>query len=157
NLKTAQPEGKKSAQRADALSQSSLATRTPGRGAAAAMLRFQQTHGNRFVQRFLATAGNVEGQSEVVPDIENSIQSARGNGSPLENNLRARMEEAFGASFTGVRVHTNPEADTLNRQLSARAFTIGQDIFFRHGEYSPGSAVGRGLLAHELTHVMQQS
>jgi hypothetical protein len=66
------------------------------------------------------------------------------------------MEPAFGVDFGGVRVHTDTQADTLNRALSARAFTAGRDIFFRQGEYNPGSSSGRELLAHELTHVAQR-
>ena len=66
------------------------------------------------------------------------------------------MESAFGAGFGGVRVHTGAEADALSAALSARAFTAGQDIFFRRGEYAPQSSTGRQLLAHELTHVVQQ-
>lgn len=158
NLKTAQPESKKSASWADARPQSLLVARTPGQGGeAASLLRLQHTHGNRFVQRLLALARKAEGQAEAAPDIENTIQSARGNGHPLDNNLRAQMEAAFGASFIGVRIHTDPEANTLNQALNARAFTTGQDIFFRRGEYNPGSSIGRELLAHELTHVVQQA
>jgi hypothetical protein len=67
------------------------------------------------------------------------------------------MESAFGTDFGGVRVHTDSSADSLNQALSARAFTTGQDIFFRQGEYSPGSSSGKELLAHELTHVVQQT
>jgi len=66
------------------------------------------------------------------------------------------MERAFGADFSGVRVHTDPEADALNQQISAKAFIAGPDMFFREGEYSPGSDTGRELIAHELTHVVQQ-
>jgi hypothetical protein len=156
NLKMTQSEGKKNAPQSDARSQSALAVRTPGRGAAPPLLRLQQTHGNRFAQRLLALARKAEGQAEASPDIENAIQSARGNGRALDNNIRARMEEAFGASFAGVRIHTDAEAITLNRALNARAFTVGRDIFFSHGEYDPGNASGRELLAHELTHVLQQ-
>jgi hypothetical protein len=67
------------------------------------------------------------------------------------------MERAFGADFSSVKVHTDAEADTLNQELNARAFTTGQDIFFRQGEYSPGSGSGQKLIAHELTHVVQQN
>jgi hypothetical protein len=66
------------------------------------------------------------------------------------------MEAAFGADFSGVRIHTGAEADAVGSALNARAFTAGQDIFFREGEYDAGSAVGRELLAHELAHVLQQ-
>ncbi|MEM8933017.1 MAG: DUF4157 domain-containing protein [Acidobacteriota bacterium] len=88
---------------------------------------------------------------------ESSIESARGSGGELDTAVREPMESAFGANFGGVRVHTDNQADTLNRQLNARAFTTGQDIFFRQGEYQPGSDGGQELLAHELTHVVQQN
>jgi hypothetical protein len=67
------------------------------------------------------------------------------------------MESSFGADFSGVRVHADAQSDTLNQSLNARAFTTGQDVFFRQGAYSPGSSGGRELLAHELTHVVQQN
>lgn len=67
------------------------------------------------------------------------------------------MEHAFGADLGGVRVHSGEGAHALNRSLQAKAFTTGQDIFFREGEYSPGSSGGQELIAHELTHVMQQT
>ena len=66
------------------------------------------------------------------------------------------MEQAFGTDFSKVHVHTDSEADEFNQRLSARAFTTGRDIFFRQGEYSPGSDSGRKLIAHELTHTIQQ-
>ena len=90
-------------------------------------------------------------------DVETRINNARGGGNPLGDDVRGPMEEAFGADFSGVRTHTDSEADTLNKQLSARAFTTGHDIFFREGEYSPGSSGGQHLIAHELTHVVQQT
>lgn len=66
------------------------------------------------------------------------------------------MGTALGADFSDVRVHTSPEAADLNSQLSAKAFTTGKDIFFQEGAYAPGSSSGQELLAHELTHVVQQ-
>jgi hypothetical protein len=66
------------------------------------------------------------------------------------------MESVFGADFAGVRVHTGTKSDAINRSLNARAFTTGNDIFFRKGEYNPGSTGGKELLAHELTHTVQQ-
>jgi hypothetical protein len=89
-------------------------------------------------------------------EIEAAIENKRGSGQELDKGARLQMELAFGTSFKGVRVHTDQESDTLNRALGARAFTTGQDIFFRQGEYDPGSMKGRALLAHELTHVVQQ-
>jgi hypothetical protein len=66
------------------------------------------------------------------------------------------MESAFQADFSNVRVHHDAQADMLNRAVNARAFTTGQDIFFQQGAYSPGTSGGKELLAHELTHVIQQ-
>ena len=97
------------------------------------------------------------GPADVSNDVEARINSARSGGQPLSETARESMEPAFGTDFSGVRVHTDSEANTLNQQLSARAFTTGQDVFFREGEYSPGSDSGRKLLAHELAHVVQQN
>ena len=63
----------------------------------------------------------------------------------------------MGADFSGVRVHTDTQSDQLNRSIQAKAFTTGQDVFFRSGEYNPGSKGGQELIAHELTHVVQQN
>lgn len=89
--------------------------------------------------------------------IEDGIQQARGSGVPLADNIREPMEQAFGADFSGVKVHTDAQADQLNQSIQAKAFTTGQDVFFRQGEYNPGSRGGQELIAHELTHVVQQS
>ena len=85
-----------------------------------------------------------------------AIEQARGGGQGLPNSVRGPMENAFGADFSGVKVHTDRQADTLNRSIQARAFTTGRDVFFRQGEFSPTSHQGQKLLAHELTHVVQQ-
>lgn len=97
------------------------------------------------------------GGGEASTDLESSINSARGGGVAIENNIREPMEQAFGADFSGVKVHTDGQSDQLNRSIQARAFTTGQDVFFRQGEYNPGSRGGQELLAHELTHVVQQN
>lgn len=94
---------------------------------------------------------------DVSSDLETDIQSAKGSGQSLDNNTQASMGQAFNADFSGVNIHTNEQADTLNRSLQARAFTTGNDIFFRSGEYSPNNSGGQELLAHELTHVVQQT
>ncbi len=96
--------------------------------------------------------------SEIASDeLASSISSARGQGHSLANEIRDPMEQAFGLDLSGVRVHTDSRSDQLNKTLQARAFTTGQDIFFRQGEYGPASLGGQKLLAHELTHVVQQS
>ncbi len=91
------------------------------------------------------------------PELETSIQQARSGGQPLADNIRQPMEQAFGADFSGVKVHTDAQADQLNQSIQAKAFTTGQDVFFCSGEYDPGSRGGQELIAHELTHVVQQN
>lgn len=93
----------------------------------------------------------------VSPDLESAINSKRGSGQPLEEGLQRSMGQAMGADFSGVRVHTDSQADQLNQFIQARAFTTGQDVFFQKGAYQPKSQVGQELVAHELTHVIQQN
>lgn len=96
------------------------------------------------------------GDSEASSDVEGAINSARGSGQQLPNRLRRKMENAMGVDFSGVKIHTDGKADVLNRSLKARAFTTGQDIFFKKGEYNPDSVEGQKLIAHESTHTIQQ-
>jgi len=121
------------------------------------LLQLQRQYGNRYVQRVLAQARTDEGKASAAPEVEQAIQGARGGGQALDSGVRAQMEPAFGADFGGVRVHADAGANALNQSLNARAFTTGQDIFFRQGAYNPGSSSGRELVAHELTHVVQQN
>jgi hypothetical protein len=90
-------------------------------------------------------------------DLESSIQSERGSGQSLDPNLQEKMGQAMGADFSGVRVHTDAQSDQLNKSIQAKAFTTGQDVFFRQGAYVPSSRNGQELIAHELTHVVQQN
>ena len=91
------------------------------------------------------------------PQAEAGIAQARGGGQQLPEATLHAMGQAFGHHFANVRVHADERADRLTRSLSAQAFTVGADIFFRRGMYAPASAAGQQLLAHELTHVVQQS
>ncbi|BAY84786.1 hypothetical protein NIES267_42830 [Calothrix parasitica NIES-267] len=104
------------------------------------------------VQRREAVSGG-----EASTDLESGINSARGSGKPLDLGLQQSMGQAMGADFSGVRVHTDAASDRLNQSIQAKAFTTGQDVFFRKGEYQPGSRQGQELIAHELTHVVQQT
>jgi len=88
--------------------------------------------------------------------LSERIGARRGGGQPLEATVRRGMEGVFQVSFGHVRIHADPEADALNRGVATIAFTVGSDIFFRAGFYQPQSAAGQHLLAHELTHVVQQ-
>lgn len=83
--------------------------------------------------------------------------SSSGSGQSLAPSVQRNMEGAFGVDFSAVRIHTGENAQQLNRDLNARAFTHGTDIHFNSGEYQPSSPAGQHLLAHELTHVVQQS
>ena len=96
------------------------------------------------------------GGEEASTDLESAINSARGGGQSLDAGLQRSIGQAMGADFSGVKVHTDAQADQLNQSIQAKAFTTGQDVFFRQGEYNPGSRGGQELLAHELTHVVQQ-
>ena len=131
-------------------------SRTPYR-AQRSLLEMQRSHGNRQVRRLISRSLGTEGETLNRPEVEGAIEGARGSGQALDSTVRRRMDSAFGSDFSGVRVHTDDRADRLNRSLEARAFTTGQDIFFRRGEYQPGSPTGKKLLAHELTHVVQQT
>jgi Domain of unknown function (DUF4157) len=86
---------------------------------------------------------------------ERSLE-AHSQGQTLDGQTRAILEPKFGHSFGDVRVFADGEADRLARDYEARAFTVGQDVYFRDGEYDPNSPGGLGLLAHELTHTIQQ-
>jgi len=115
----------------------------------------QQMVGNRAVQRLLAQRSG-EGPAEIDDQTAGRINRARGGGQSLDSAVQKQMGAATGHDFGGVRVHTSPESDDLNRQLGAKAFTTGQDVFFREGAYDPHSSGGQELIAHELTHVVQQ-
>jgi hypothetical protein len=89
------------------------------------------------------------------PSVMTSLASSQGR--PLEERTRRTMEQAFGASFGGVRVHTGYASNRAARDIRAKAFTHGQDIHFAEGQYRPGTHSGRKLLAHELAHTLQQA
>jgi hypothetical protein len=111
--------------------------------------------GNQAVQRLLAQRSS-DGATKLDDETASRIERARGGGQPLEGNVGAQMSQAMGVDLSEVNVHTSPEANELNQQLGAKAFTTGQDIFFRSGAYAPHSTAGQELIAHELTHVVQQ-
>jgi hypothetical protein len=131
-------------------------TPDPVRGESS-LLHLQRHYGNRYVQRVVALARQAAPDGEAAPEVESAIQRSRSGGQALDSGVRTKMEPAFNADFSGVQVHTDAEADRLNRAVNARAFTTGQNIFFRHGTYNPGSSSGQELIAHELTHVVQQT
>jgi hypothetical protein len=115
--------------------------------------------GNRGFTQLVARMGAGEGILSgglVHPDVEAAIAASRGRGAPLDGGVAAPLERAYGAPLGDVRVHTGAQAGALARAVSARAFTVGRDIFFAPGEYRPGTSEGAALIAHEAAHVVQQ-
>lgn len=94
--------------------------------------------------------------SEAPSDVESYVAGSRGSGQPLGPSVRAFFEPRFGRDLGHVRVHTDSRADHASREISARAFTAGSNLYFAQGQYEPGSYEGKRLLGHELTHVFQQ-
>jgi len=111
--------------------------------------------GNSAFQRIMPS---LKGTSPAVLDesISRAIHAKRGSGQQLDPAAQRDLGTAMGHDFSDVQVHTDTEADALNHAVRAEAFTTGKDVFFREGKYDPGSNAGRKLLAHELTHVVQQ-
>jgi hypothetical protein len=98
-----------------------------------------------------------DGGVQLRSSIENTLASQSGSGSPLDEDVRSFMEPRFGNDFSSVRIHTGSTAVQMNKELHAQAFTHGSDVYFNEGKYNPGSNEGKQLLAHELTHVVQQT
>jgi hypothetical protein len=102
----------------------------------------------------LKTANEEEGMD--MDAIEQQLSTSAGNGAKLPDDVRGQMEQGFGTDFGHVRVHDNSSAHQMNDSLGAQAFTHGNDIYFNKGKFNPADNAGQHLLAHELTHVIQQ-
>ncbi|WP_237421304.1 DUF4157 domain-containing protein [Flavobacterium sp. HBTb2-11-1] len=89
-------------------------------------------------------------------NIESKLNSSKGGGSPLSGKIKTEMESGIGADFSNVRIHNDSNAVQMNKQLGAQAFATGNNIYFNEGKYNPNSKEGKHLLAHELTHTVQQ-
>jgi len=100
--------------------------------------------------------GSSDATPAVTPQLESRIQTIRGGGQPLPDNTRTFFESRFGHDFGGIRVHTDSQAAETAGQLNAQAFTIGRNVFFGAGHYEPHTSKGQWLMAHELTHTIQQ-
>lgn len=105
----------------------------------------------------IQTATSSGSSSEASSNIESQLRQTQGNGSPLPEDIRNAMESRLDADFSRVRVHTDNQAAQLNREFNAKAFTHREDIYFDSGRFNPTSKTGKQLLAHELTHVVQQT
>ncbi len=89
--------------------------------------------------------------------VEERIRESKGKGYALPDDIRKKMEAELKVDLGLVRIHTDAEAISMNRELHSLAFTNGFDIYFNEGQYLPYSTTGQGLIAHELTHVIQQT
>jgi Domain of unknown function (DUF4157) len=105
-----------------------------------------------FIQK--QSIGSEGGQAS--ESVSNQIENSRGGGSRMSENTLSFMESRFGADFSDVKIHTDSNAVQMSRELNAQAFTVGSDIYFNSGKYAPDSDSGKHLLAHELTHTVQQ-
>src|ERR1700731_701346 len=112
----------------------------------AAVLHLQKTAGNATVSAAL---------EEQEPSLVKGVVGS-GGGAPLDKDTRGFMESRLGADFSDVRVHTDAKASDSARSVQAYAYTVGSDVVFQSGKYEPESDSGKRMLAHELTHVVQQ-
>lgn len=130
-----------------------LASRTSAPAEGATDAPFEQAEVQRRIQRRAVVderGGNLDAETESM------ISSARSGGQSLAPQVRRQMEGAIGADFSSVKVHSGAASDVLNNRVQASAFTIGNDIFFKGGMPDTSSAGGQELMAHELTHTVQQ-
>lgn len=97
-----------------------------------------------------------EGANSASPQVSSKIENSSGKGNPLPQKTVQEMSTTFGVDFSGVKVHNDSDAESMNKELQAQAFTHGSDIYFNQGKYNPENSEGKFLLAHELTHVVQQ-
>lgn len=89
-------------------------------------------------------------------DVESKLNNSSGRGSPMDDKTRTYFESRFGTDFSGVRVHTDSNAVQMNKALGSHAFAHSNNIYFNQNQYNPSSTEGKRLIAHELTHVVQQ-
>ncbi len=96
------------------------------------------------------------GANTASANVSSGIENSSGRGNQLPQKTLQEMNSSFGVDFSGVNIHDDKDAANMNNELQAQAFTHGRDIYFNRGKYDPESAQGKFLLAHELTHVVQQ-
>jgi hypothetical protein len=129
----------------------------------ATIQRAQRTHGNHFarrvidgIQRKAAMQNHASGLS-LSSSADEAVIPANSAGQPLDERTRDFMESSFRRDFSDIEVHTDAKAEASAKALDADAYTSGRDIYFAKGQYAPESEEGTRLLAHELTHTIQQS
>jgi hypothetical protein len=95
--------------------------------------------------------------SQVSSNFQSAIDASRGGGKPIDKKNQNEFASKFGSDFSEVKIHNNSRAHQLAHDINAKAFTVGQDVYFNKGEYQPHTKKGKKLLAHELTHTLQRS
>ncbi len=137
------------------------AVNSPQQSNPATLQLLQKKYGNDEVQRIIQPEDShepiIDRSRTLDKHISDEIQRARGGGQPLGSEFSSDMTSKFNKNLDHVRLHNDKKSDQISRQINARAFTVGNDIFFRQGAYSPHSEQGKQTLMHELTHVVQQS
>jgi hypothetical protein len=121
--------------------------------------KLQRSFESPYIARFsgaLLRRRAAEGQPNVASNVAAEIQSATASGAPLPLSVRRFMEPRFNADFSNVKVHTGDKSAKLNRAVNAQAFAVGNNIFFGKDKFKPESREGKELIAHELTHTIQQ-
>jgi hypothetical protein len=114
-------------------------------------MHLQRTAGNAAMGALVQRSAEEENQNPVKQVVHG------GGGSSLDPGVRSKMEASLGHDFGGVKVHTGPEASAAAKSVQAQAFTVGNNVVFNEGKYNPSSSEGQRTIAHELTHVVQQS
>lgn len=89
--------------------------------------------------------------------LETTLNRSKGSGQKMEKSTQNEMESGFGTNFSNVTIHTDSNAVQMSEELGAHAFTHGNDVYFNNGKYNPNTKEGKHLLAHELTHTVQQT
>ena len=140
----------------DALGRPERAGREPEAPEPDPVERLASNVGNRAFAALARQGDGILPGGRAHPDVEAAIAASRGGGRALDGGVRERMAPSLGDPLTDVRVHDGAHAHDLARSVSARAFAVGSDLFFAEGEHRPGTTDGDRLLAHELTHVVQQ-
>jgi hypothetical protein len=114
-------------------------------------MRLQRNAGNAGIAALLQRSAEAEEEASPVRDLMKS-----GGGHPLDAPTRRFMESGLGTDLSDVRIHTGSKATEAARSVQAYAYTVGSDVVFQDGHYNPSSREGKKMLAHELTHVVQQ-
>jgi hypothetical protein len=116
-------------------------------------MHLQRAAGNAAVGALVQRSADEEAPAQ--SPVKNVV--GKGGGSALDSGVQQKMESSLGYDFSGVRVHTGGEATAAAKSVQAQAFTVGNDVVFNEGKYNPSSSDGQRTIAHELTHVVQQS